>query len=383
MNRKLFALSFLSATLLLSACSAEPEEPVSVETTAPMYVERDDMLYAEQGIQISDKETTESAESEPVKPSDSSTAPSEPDGGGGAGTKPIKDSGGKPEDNIPPDSVYNTTILPNIDDSEATFGKIELVFYNNQTEDDNTDKSAEEGGGKTGIGTDFILGEQSYGYYRDNLLAHNGATFINEHFEIMIEQGGKSDFAFEFNGAGHHLKEADAALGPNFFLEVEKNGVVLKTERVEKIRPADGYNVAVKAIAVKLGEFERLKSTGYADSKSQVQLSFEVKTNEETHTLEVGMPYAALVDILGEGAELTADVVVDEESGATEEVTYYVYKTPEYTLIVEKQDYPDIKPEQYQIDEGVSPDTVLVKSIILIRNKAELPEVPDDAEGQP
>ena len=75
---------------------------------------------------------------------------------------------------------------------------------------------------------------------------------------------------------------------------------------------------------------------------------------------------------------MTGNIIVDEETGEEEEVTYYVYKTADYTLIVEKQDYPDIKPEKYQIEEGVSEETVLIKTIFLIKNEAELPPEPEE-----
>ena len=42
------------------------------------------------------------------------------------------------------------------------------------------------------------------------------------------------------------------------------------------------------------------------------------------------------------------------------------------------QDYPDIKPEKYQIEEGVSEETVLIKTIFLIKNEAELPPEPEE-----
>lgn len=363
----------LVSSILFSGCSKEEVSSVNEPQEPPIYVERDDLLYSDgETEQTSDSNT--STEDTPSEGKPTETTPSNEGGSGGGSPSATNPSGGgtnhpAPTDENDPDEVYNTTVKPNLEDTEATFGKIQITHFSEIINEEE----------RSGIGREFELGDNSYGFYRDNLLATNGATFIDDPFKVSIKQSEECPYAFDFVGAGHYLKKANAEQGSNFWLEVEKDGSVLTHTAIKKITPAGGYSIAVKGIAVKLGEFDRVTANGDADYFPEVTLSFLANVHGSEKNIKVGMTYQSLVDLLGEGTEITGEIVIDEETGETEEVTYFVYKTTDFTLIVEKTYYPDIKPDPlYVQEEGVSEDTVLISTIFLIKNEAELPPIPEE-----
>ncbi len=387
MKKRLLATLLLSSLLLTAGCSKE-ETSVADTQEASIYVERNDMAYGtdseadhsdEEGdidTQTTDEPTSSRNQTDEIgngtMPSTTATSRTTPTGNPAS------------KDDEPDDSVYNTTVDLDTEEAQASFGKIEIIHYNNVWEadasgTDDTIKKNDDSINRTGIGRYFTLGDNSYGFYRDNLLATNGATFTDDPFKVSIEETDENPYAFTFVGAGHYLKRASEQ-NSNFWLELERNGEVLTHTAISKISAAGGYSVAVKGIAVKLGDFDSIKSDGSAKYYPEVSLIFYITLPDGTeHQIAVGTPYKSLVDILGEGTKMTGKIVIDEETREEEEVTYYVYKTADYTLIVEKQEYPDIKPEKYQVEEfGVSEETVLIKTIFLIKNEAELPPEPDE-----
>lgn len=362
----------LVSSILFTGCNKEEVSSVSEPQEPPIYVDRDDLLYSDGETEPTSDDNT-STEDTPSEDKPSTTKPSNEGGSGGGSPSTTKPTGGnnrpEPSEAEDPDEVYNTTVEPNLEETEATFGKIKIAHYSDTI----------DGEAQAGISREFELGDNSYGFYRDNLLATNGATFIDDPFKVSIEKSEECPYAFDFVGAGHYLKKANVEQGSNFWLEVEKDGSVLTHTAIKKITPAGGYSIAVKGIAVKLGQFDRVMANGYADYSPKVALTFLATVHGSEEMIKVGMPYQSLVDLLGEGTEITGEIVIDEETGETEDVTYYVYKTADFTLIVEKTYYPDIKPDPlYVQEEGVSEDTVLVSTIFLIKNEAKLPPIPEE-----
>lgn len=386
MKKLILSIILIVGVLSTAGCSNEETSSVSETKEPSIYVERDDLLYG-------DDDSSEPSQSEST-PSESSNPEEKPapdqSGGAGGGAVPsttqtsgdiTAPEGTLPDLEEPDESIYNTTVEQIIEDMDVSFGKIYITHYSPDyadTENAIFDEEAENNP-RIGIGREFVLGDNSYGFYRDNLLAVNGATFIDDPFKVSIQETPECPYAFSFVGAGHYLAKADKELGSNFWLELERDGAVLTHTGIKKISAAGGYSVAVKGIAVKLGDFDAILSSGSANYKPQVSLKFIVTVDGKEHDISVGMPYQSLVDILGEGTEMTGELVIDEETGKTEDVTYYVYKTADYTLIIEKQDYPDIKPKEVFVEEyGVSEETVLIKTIFLIKNEAELPPLSEE-----
>lgn len=386
MKKRISAIVLVFCILLAAGCS-NVETSISETQEASIYVERNDMAFG------TDSEAEQSDESDELGSVDASTDepsstenPKSETGNGNVPTTttPLNNTTGNPTptEKEPDSNVYNTTVDIDTEETQASFGKIRIVHYktaeNNISEDDADARKRDDNLNRSGTGRYFSLGDSSYGFYRDNLLATNGATFTEDPFKVSIAETSNNPYAFNFVGAGHYLKR-ESENSSSFWLELERNGEVLTHTAIGKITPAGGYSVAVKGIAVKLGEFNRVKTNGNADYNPEVSLTFFITLpNGTEHEISVGTPYQSLVDILGEGTKMTGKIIVDEETGKEEEVTYYVYKTADYTLIVEKQDYPDIKPEKYQIEEGVSEETVLIKTIFLIKNEAELPPEPEE-----
>ena len=352
-KRNWLIISVLSSLLFLSSC-AQNEDSVTAETTPPIYVDRDDLQYAE-----SNRTNEQLPSDESSNPSDE--AVDEPDnpstgnhGNGEVTTRPsvtTSRNSGNPNEPEPtqdplPDDIYNVRIEPNLSDTNISLGEIKITCYN--TIDDN---------GMTGFSTVFTLGEQAYGSYRDNLFPHNGAQYISQPYTLDIEQGG---IAFKFDGAGHYIKNTGDENGAQMWFELERDDSIIPNEKVGSIQPADGYNVSLKGIAVKLGDFTDIYSNGYAKYKPAVQLKFLT----EKIDIEVGMPFYLVTETFGEGTVIAAD------NGEEQRSEYHIYKNKEYTLILEKTEYPDIQtPVSQEADITAPEDTILVRSMFLILNE--------------
>lgn len=384
MKKRIISTCILLSCFLLTSCAGEDNsEPA--ETTAPIYVENEGLLYAENGVlESASIEAAESEESEAPANNSSETPenskPSVPTGGDGGNSPSTTNPGSNTpapddKDDEPKDSIYNTTIEPNLDKSDISFGMVNYVYYDNIIVSEDENRPGETSIKKSGTSTYLVLGDLSYGMMKADILVHNGATYIEDPFIIQANEDDANNNEFEFTGTGHYFKKSNGEYGTNFYLELEQNNEIVPAKKVKNIKVADAYNVAIKGIAVKLGEFDKVTSRGYADNNTQPYIiKFIANTPSGEQEIEVGMPYQQLVNLLGEGTEIKVNVASDDESTEAEEVSLYVYKTDDYTMLVEKTEYPDIKPDEIYVEEdGVSENTVLISTIILIKNEAEVP----------
>ena len=344
-KRNLFVISAISSLILLSSCSNN-ENSIPEETTAPIYVDRDELEYAEgdgTNEQLRPDATDSSSNESTMQPvidqdSSESSPPSTTTSKPGT-TTPAPD-------NNPLDDIYSVAEDQVLEKTDISLGKMKIACYDNQSEN-----------GMSGLSTVITFGDQPYGYYRDNLFPHNGAQYIDQPYTLDIEQNGLS---FKFDGAGHYIRKAGEENGAQLWLELENDGSIVPNERVGSIQAADGYDVNLKGIAVRLGEFERVYSNGYAKYKPTVPVTFLTDKVD----IEVGMPFQLVTAALGEGTV----IAVQNEENQTEE--YHIFKTNDFTLILEKAEYPDIKPSMQPDEESAAPkETILVQTVILIKDE--------------
>lgn len=352
MKKTISILAAFAVVLNITGCSQnETSEPI-VTTTAPIYVQEDEMAYAEYGVLESVTSATD-ADGNPIETDDTPSAsnpsggtPTNPDGSthGGGGYNPTYPTNPTIPELV--DNVYNTTIEPTIDEADLTLGEVKITLWE------------DEGG----TGSSFILGEPSYGQLRDSFMAKGFVTVEDAYKEIEVQPSAKCKYEFKFEGAGHTVNGEDAEV-QTFCLELQKNEEIIPAEDIPKIKVADGYNVDIKAIACFLNE-ELIGTDEIEIPNLDVDIMFVVeRPYEDNASLRVGMDYDYLVSLLGEGVEMIG-----------EENTYYVYKTATYTLVVEHAEYK----------VGGALDD-LVKTLILIKNdptEEETTETVDTTESE-
>lgn len=364
MKKTISILAAFAVALSMTGCSQnETSEPV-VTTTNPIYVDMDGLDYAENEV-IGSVTSATDTEGNPIETEDnpSTSKPSgggtpitttKPSGGGGHGGNPTYPT--NPED--PKDSVYNTTVEPNIEETaNIRFGDVEVVY-----------KYKDEG---YAIGETVTLGVNPYGFCLD-ILATKGVTFVDAPLEIEVTPSEHCEYEFIFNGAGHTLKETDTEKA-TMYMELEnENGDIIDIDKVKSIGGIESYSVDVKAMASVLDEeiVVGISSIGKLRLDTNIEVKYEVITPDfpadTPMEIFIGSPYTDLVAAIGEGTEIrTADG----------EQIYYVYKTVDHTLVVQH----DIIEYDAESEYAVESSDVLT-TIILIKNEVEHEEETAEAE---
>lgn len=181
---------------------------------------------------------------------------------------------------------------------------------------------------------------------------------IDDSLVLTSEQKGKEDQADE----GH------------YYFELMRDGKIIRDPNKIPTHPSDLNDTDVKAVATTLGDFEKLTNTGDASylPKTEITYFVDVKGDKERKELKVGMSYQSLVDMIGEGIKVET-TETNEITGEVTDKTYYIYKTDEFTLVIETFEYED-KEYESPLLEGYPDDKVLVKTIILLDNEFEYRE---------
>ena len=344
MKKSLFTVALVFAIIVLTGCSKE--EAITSSQPSSVYVERNDIAY--------EKSETEESETTSIAPSEETQSPS-------TNTAGDNNTPSANEDNQKlPDGIYETTI-PDTAITDASFGDIKVSNNSYSTDGDNTIYG--------GISTEIRLGENNYGSWRYVLFGNKEfLPMRGEEYRrtVLVDNSETDGLSFAFNGAAHAFddKEDEQA---SIFLEIEEESGVASAKRAAIINTPEAFASTVKGISTVLGEFNSVDSRGHAAYYPTMDVEYKIVTSKGEYFLKVGCPYQELVDILGEGT-----IISDDNN------TYYAYKTESYTLVVEKTEYPDIKPSEELVELGISDNTVLISSIYLIKNQAELPTQPSE-----
>lgn len=365
LKKKLVSVTLASALIALAGCSQE--EVVSSSQPPSIYVERDDLEYEKTEAEDIESTSAQSPDntSSPVysTTSDKPSQPADIGGTGGNSNKPSPSNNGgdnsnpsgNEDDQSLPEGIYETTI-PETLTTNASFGDIKVL---NMTYD--TEENVYMYGG---IATEIRLGANNYGSWRYVLFDDKEFLPIRgEEYRktVLIDNSETDGLSFAFNGAAHTFKGKEDVQA-NVFLEIEEASGVASAKRAAAISTAEAFVSSVKGISTVLGEFNSVDTNGHAVYYPPTDVEYKVVSSTGEYSLRVGYPYQELVDAIGEGNKIADD------NG-----TYYAYKSDDYTLVVEKTEYPDIKPSQEMIELGVPENTVLISSIYLIKNQVELP----------
>lgn len=392
MKKKVISGIVLTA-MLLSITSCNKEEVVET-TTKPINVDRDDLMYAEN--EILPEVTTSMTEAVEITTTiETSTTPA---------TSPMTDKEGEKINNpqypsLPyeyKDSVYNTTIDKYLTDVD--FGKV--VVY--KWEEIN-------GADRKGVGFPIYVGTADYYYQGIAYSFLNGAEIScyddekeDYPYEIKITEDDKNPYSFSFFGAGHYIgldRIVNEIEKPNFYLELEtlnSNGdrIIINLDYIPNLKSNLTDCAGIKAIATKLSDFIGFDENGVSLFDEDISLYYVAEIDGNEFSFYTGMPFSYLKEKLGEPIEITGKnkMLVDEEKNITlndiEESTYYVYKTVDYTLVLETGDIREIAKEvidnnvyitvgegddkyEISIDDYPEEQAEIITSIILIRNRVE------------
>lgn len=410
----------LSFILNICACGNSATKETESTTQDLIKVQRDDYETSVDAPQI--ESTTTSKKDEPSSNNPSiTTATTTEKTTTASTTKPNKPTQPTDVEYDPKENVFNSTVSKNIDNSEMVLGDIVIKFDENGfkpydlndyiTDDMITEEITSEDMSKliadslqtptVEFISDYKFGEESYGFFRDNYYSSPYYNVLLEENELPVEKrkkrevieydewcidiplNDKSDYEFKFKGIGlkttetigsveaeeGYIKSPD--LNTQFYIEVERDGYIINPQRIKNQSIKEDYSTSLKAIALKLGEIENVTSNGYAKISPILPITFDInneKDKNDKFQLTLGMPYKTFIDKFGEGTKIAKDVT-DEETKEVSEEAYYVYKTEDYTLIIQKSEYEEIeKPLFYNDDLPEKPE--LISTIILIRNVA-------------
>ena len=426
--KKRIASALLLSVLIVSSCNGSVTEETEQSTKA---VSMENLDYAETTAiedetekddvtTVTDKDGNpvtliiESGESTKVITGDGNPTGSGNGGNGG--------NGGNSGNNSTPDKYTDIEIEPVKD---LTFGNIKVAYYfhtertNEATEYtlkgfedalradgvEITDKikkaltfeTTSNSYTRSGISEEHTFGEGPYFFY--NLGGWCGGYISSclkdsKPFTINFEQSDKCKWKFNFssfeqritNSEGEAIddsyvlteeeKEAEDQVDDegHYYFELMKNGKIIRDPEKIPSHPSDLNDTDVKAIATTLGDFEKLTNTGNASylPKTEITYYVDVKGDEERKELKVGMSYQSLVDMIGEGVKVET-TETNEITGEVTDKTYYIYKTDEFTLVVETFEYED-KEYESPLMEDYPDDKILVKTIILLDNEFEYRE---------
>lgn len=368
-NRYITAALIFTICAVCTGCSNEPIEEIP-SVSSLINVDQDNLIYADNSQLESsrpssdDNGTSSDGENSQASGLDNSNPTGDKHYGQGSGI------GGQPSKHPEADDAHNTTI-PRNDSKLLDFSvnKITVAAY----------ESYGDGDTKTGFSTYFNLDYYPYGVYATDMLPTNGAKYVDNPLEITVGEGDKSDYAFEFTGAGHCLsttlkEKGEDCTDPDFWLEVEKDGKVLGLNTVSKQSVAAKYQTAVKGIAVKLTDFEFVDMDGYAVDNPFVPFTFTISSKTGEHELKVGMPFDKFNEYIGGEGQIIRTDVIDEQTETSTEMTYYVYKSKDYTFVIEKKTLKELLPSDSEyadpeLYEFANED--LVTLIICIKNEAD------------
>ena len=368
MTKKIIT-TFAACTMILNltGCAKEETSEPVVTTTAPIYVQEDGLAYAENEV-IGSVTTATDAEGNPVETEDAPSATS-PSGGGYNPTTTTKPSGGgynpKPPYPTDPekDSVYNTTVDPNIEETaNITFGDVEVI--------------CKEEDGKSALGETITFGVNPYGFCRD-ILVGKGVMYVDAPLEIEVTPSEYCQYEFVFDGAGHTLKGVEPEKATMYFELQDEQGNVFEIDDVPSIDGVESYSVDVKAVASILDEddISRITDTGKLKFNSLITVEYDVVTPDypADAPLEicVGFPYADLVAAIGEGTEMRT------EDG---EQTYYVYKTTDHTLVIQHKVIEFVNKPIGETTEAVEKSSDVLSTVILIKNEITHDDETSEAE---
>ena len=320
----------------------------------------------------------------------------------------------------PKENIYNSTVEKNIEDSKMIMGDIVIKFNENgfkpydlndyitedmMSEEITAEEIAKAISDNQQIPTaeflsEYKFGEDSYGFFRDNFFSSPYYDVMLTENELPVEErkkrevveydewcidiplSDKCDYEFKFKGVG--LKTTDTIFSTEAeegyiaspdtntqcYIEIERDGYIINPQNIYSQNILEQYSSSLKAIALKLNDIENVTSNGYAKISPILPITFDIHNEDKTErfALSIGMPYKEFEDVFGAGTKIAKDVI-DEETEEVSEEAYYVYKTKEYTLIIQKTEYEDIeKPIFYDDDLPDTPE--LISTIILIRNVA-------------
>ena len=256
---------------------------------------------------------------------------------------------------------------------------------------------------RSGISEERTFGEGPYLFYS---LGGWCGGYISSYLEdskpfvINFEPSDKCKWRFNFssfeqritNSEGEAIddsyvlteeeKEAEDQVDDegHYYFELMKNGKIIRDPEKIPSHPSDLNDTDVKAIATTLGDFEKLTNTGDASylPKTEITYFVDVKGDEERKELKVGMSFQSLEDKIGKGAKVET-TETNEITGEITDKTYYIYKTEDFTLIVETFEYEDAEYESPLL-EGCPDDKVLVKTLILLDNEFDYRSDPEETE---
>lgn len=303
------------------------------------------------------------------------------------------------------ENIYNSTVEKNLEN--VRFGEIKISYYedgfvrydvndyikdfdiNNFTEQDEKKLiealSQNKSEYQEYIYTTVKVGEHPYDIWHYSLANIKGGVSLSsaivthrneeerkdvvDEYNINVVKDADNKYEYKFKGAGHYYYNIGDMEIPSFYLETEQEGYIIDPQKLRGLILDEGQYISVKAFAMKLNsDVEEVTSSGYAKLPSDnFPIAFIAKTENEIFELEVGMPFSKLTEILGQGEKLT-ETIKSEIEGEEDTVNeYYVYKTTDYTLVVQRSEYPDIKRPQFY-DETLPNTVELVSTIILIDN---------------
>lgn len=401
--------SLLITTILLSACTSE----VPAETLESIYVDRDDLMYAQNEVLETVAETTEStketseittteAEAEETTTTQNNAVPT------ATTTKP------KVETPIIKESILNTTVDEYID-ANFSFDYIEVTIYKpveeyvtvEEEEIDlgeygTTTITVETPVSRTGVSHKVDIKESPYMLYRQ-MFGHSQNLEVTDNEPIIfdIRSDDKNPYDFLFRGIEHQYSthyltiqdengnrkeytgnEDEELLGTyddgKIYFEVQdKDNSIFEPKGFNKVTFKQLDYAKIKAVATRLPSIAKLDSEGNAVLYKDMFVYYNIKLPKEDkeHRLTVGMTMQSIYELIGEGTIIEGTNILKEkgsEKGITEDVTeevkLHVYKTKDYTLVIEEKEFPDLKPTE---GSNAPEKTVLANTIILIQNNVE------------
>lgn len=260
---------------------------------------------------------------------------------------------------------------------------------------------------RIGVSEEKTFGETSYLYY-----GHGGflGGYISQYeketepFVINFEQSEKCNWRWNFSAFeqdvvmldGENIDDTafmteeqkkakleDQADEDHYYFELMKDGKILRNVKNQPKLPSAMDDTDVKAIATSLGDFEVKYLTEKGDAvylpKTEIIYYVDVKGETEKKELKVGMAFKTLQDQIGKGTKVDT-TETNTITGEVVDKTYYIYKTDDFTLIVEPCEYKDAEYET-ALMEGYPDDKMIVKTIVLLDNEFEYrPEPEETAE---
>ena len=416
MKKKLICFALITA-ILFSSCSND----IPAETLESIYVDRDDLMYAENEIIETIAATTE----ETVEPEETTTSAEEPE----ETTTTVQNTSKpttttKPKDDNPviKESILNTTVDDYID-AKFSFEYVEVYTYDPVDEYETITEEVVDLGeygtiivtnetpiSRIGVSHKMDISEKPYTLYRQ-MFGKNQRLEITNNEPIIydIRSDRENPYDFLFRGIEHqysphyytiqdedgNIREytgrEDKELLGNYddgkiYLEVQNSD-----KRVYQPKGFDIYSLKqleyakVKALATRLPNVEKLDSQGNAVLFKDMFVYYNIKLpkEEEVHRITVGMTMQSIYDLIGEGTIIEGTNILKEkgsEKGITEDITeevkLHVYKTKDYTLVIEEKEFRDLKPKE---GTNAPEKTILAETIILIQNTVEFKE-PDTTE---